>query len=106
AGVTYLVIDGADEIEKAQRQRLLAELVRLSGECDSARILVCARAESDIEHVLEGWPRIRVDSHNSGSIQAFVNRQSSEWLATKDFFEHERSEVRAPPAPVASSAKG
>jgi len=100
------VIDGPDEIEKVQRQRFLTELAKLSENCDSVRILICSRAESDIERVLKGWPRLRVDSHNSGSIQVFVNRQSSEWLATKDFLEHERCEIEALLAPVASTAKG
>jgi hypothetical protein len=106
AGVVYLVIDGVDEIEKRQRQRLITELTKLSGECDSARILICSRTEDDIQRLLERWPRIRVDRHNSGSIQAFVDLQSHEWLATKVFLDHERREIETLLAPVASTANG
>lgn len=106
AGATYLVIDGADEIEKAERRLLLPELVKLSEECDPVRILICSRAESDITRILGTLPSIRVDHCNSGTIQLFVNRQSSEWLASKDFLPQERSEVEALLAPVAFKADG
>ena len=106
AGVTFLIVDGVDEIEKRQRELLLAELFKLSAECDAARILICSRPEDDIERALGTSRKIRVDQQNSGSIQAFVSRQSSDWIAKKDFLPHERSEIEALLAPVASKAHG
>ncbi|KAF5584313.1 Nacht domain-containing protein [Fusarium pseudoanthophilum] len=54
AGVVRVIIDGLDEIELAQRSRLIKELVRLSGECDECHILLTSRAESDISRDLGG----------------------------------------------------
>ena len=106
AGVTFLVVDGVDEIEKRQRELFLAELFKLSAECDTARILICSRLEDDIERILGTSRKIRVDQRNSGSIQAFVSRQSSTWIAKNDFLPHERSEIEALLAPIASKADG
>lgn len=106
AGVTYLVVDGADEIDKTQRRLLLDELVKLSADCDTARVLICSRAEADIERLLGTSPSIRVDQGNIGSIQAFVNHQAKEWIANNDFLAHARGEIEALLAPVASKAKG
>ncbi len=106
AGVAFLIVDGVDEIDKRQRELLLAELIKLSTECDTARILVCSRPEDDIDRTLGTSPNIRVDQHNSGSIQAFVNRRSSDWIAKNRFDRDERSEIEALLAPVASKAKG
>lgn len=94
AGPTYFVLDGLDEIELQERRRLLSELVKLLNECKTARILISSRAESDIERVLGALPRIRVDRHNSGSIQVFVDRQSAEWFAQRDFFQMKRWRLR------------
>ncbi len=105
-GVTFLVVDGVDEIEKRQRELLLAELFKLSTECDTARILICSRPEDDIERILGTSRKIRVDQQNSGSIQAFVSKQSRDWIAKNDFLPHERSEIEALLAPVASKADG
>jgi len=106
AGPTYLVLDGLDEIELPERRQLLSELVKLRSECKTARILISSRAESDIERVLGALPRIRVDHHNSGSIQVFVERQSAEWFAQRDFFPQEKREIEALLAPVASKSEG
>ena len=106
AGVTFLIVDGVDEIEKRQRELLLAELLKLCAECDTARILICSRPEDDIERILGTSRKIRVDQQNSGSIQAFVNRQSSDWIAKNNVLPHEKSEIEALLAPVASKAAG
>ena len=106
AGPTYLVLDGLDEIELPERRRLLSELVKLFDDCKTARILISSRAESDIERVLGALPRIRVDRHNSGSIKVYVERQSAEWFSQRDFFPHEKTEIEALLAPVASKSEG
>ncbi len=107
AGVTFLIVDGVDEIEETQRRLLLEKLRDLSADCATARILICSREEDDIERILSPSSRkIRVDQQNSGSIQAFVSRQSSDWIAKNDFLPRERCEIEALLAPVASKAAG
>ncbi|KAK0739375.1 hypothetical protein B0T21DRAFT_362512 [Apiosordaria backusii] len=105
--VVYFVLDGVDEIEKIERQRLLSQLVQLCKDCDTFRVLISSRVETDIEHTLRALPRMRVDNHNSGSIQAFVKRRSSEWLTVNGFGSQERkNELDGILAPVASQAQG
>lgn len=106
AGQTYLVVDGLDEMEMRERQRLLSQLVKLSNECEPVKILVCSRAENDIDRVLGSLPRIRADHNNSDSIETFVKSQTAEWLDQRYFLPEEKSEIEVLLAPVASKARG
>lgn len=107
SGTTYIVIDGVDEIDQNERRRLLNQLLDLPKNCDAVRILICSRAESDIDQVIgESSTKVRVDEHNSGSIQAFVTRRSKAWLDGRRLLPRDRDEIERGLAPIAVNAKG
>ncbi|KAH6964634.1 hypothetical protein DER45DRAFT_610955 [Fusarium avenaceum] len=107
AGVVRIIIDGLDEIEPAQRSRLIRELVRLSGECEECHILVTSRAESDICGALNGKTvDIQVDKNNAGSIQVFINQIMGKWFKERGFVPEVQDQLQAWAAPLAFRAKG
>ncbi|TVY66692.1 Vegetative incompatibility protein HET-E-1 [Fusarium oxysporum f. sp. cubense] len=107
AGVVRVIIDGLDEIEPAQRSRLIKELVRLSGECEECHILLTSRAESDISGDLDGKTiDIQVDKNNAGSIQVFINQTMGEWFKERDFIPDVQDQLQGWAAPLAFRAKG
>lgn len=107
AGVVRVTIDGLDEIEHAQRSRLIKELVRLGGECEECHILLTSRAESDISGDLDGKTiDIQVDKNNAGSIQVFINQTMGEWFKERDFVPDVQDQLQGWAAPLAFRAKG
>lgn len=107
AGPIYIIIDGVDEIVEVERARLLRELLDLSKNCQETKILVSSRLEADIEAKLgSNSASIRVDNHNAGSIQAFVNSESDRLFETWNFFPDERADIERLLSPVAANAKG
>jgi len=107
AGPVFIIIDGLDEIDEIERVRLLKCLLELSDSCDDAKILVSSRIEDDIKSVLSTKAvEIRVDSHNAGSIQAFINRRVQEWFVGRDFVPEARTEITGLLAPLSSKANG
>lgn len=107
AGVVRVIIDGLDEIEPAQRSRLIKELVRLGGECEECQILLTSRAESDISGDLDGKTiDIQVDKNNAGSIQVFINKTMGEWFEERGFIQDVQDQLQGWAAPLAFRAKG
>lgn len=107
AGIVRVIIDGLDEIEPAQRSRLIRELVKLSGECEECQILLTSRAESDISGELDGKTvDIQVDKNNAGSIQVFVNQAMGEWFKKRGFIQDVQDQLQGWAAPLAFRAKG
>ncbi|KAF4335307.1 Nacht domain protein [Fusarium beomiforme] len=107
AGIVRVIVDGLDEIDQAQRSRLIRELVRLSDECEECRILLTSRPESDISDNLEGKTiNIQVDQRNAGSIQVYINETMERWLKERDFLSDVRHQLQGWAAPLASRAKG
>lgn len=107
AGVVRIIIDGLDEIESAQRSRLIRELVRLSDECEECQILLTSRAESDIVGDLDGKTiDIQVDKNNAGSIQVFINQTMGEWFKERSFIQDVQDQLQGWAAPLAFRAKG
>ncbi|KAM7189880.1 hypothetical protein V8F33_009789 [Rhypophila sp. PSN 637] len=106
AGPTWFVVDGLDELDLIERLRLLSQLVELAKECETLRILICSRAESDIERALGTSPRVRVDHSNSHSIEVFVKYETTQWLSRKYFGHQELTEIEGLLAPLASKANG
>ncbi|KAF5668760.1 Nacht domain-containing protein [Fusarium denticulatum] len=107
AGVVRVIIDGLDEIELAQRSRLIKELVRLSGGCDECHILLTSRAESDISRDLDGKTMdVQVDTNNAGSIQTFIDQTIGEWFEDRVFIPEVQHQIRGWAASLASRAKG
>ncbi|KAF5674658.1 Nacht domain-containing protein [Fusarium circinatum] len=107
AGAVRVIIDGLDEIELAQRSRLIKELVRLSDKCEECHILLTSRAESDISRDLGGKTTdIHVDKNNAGSIQTFVNQAMTEWFKEREFIPEVQDQLQGWAAPLAFRAKG
>lgn len=107
AGNVRVIIDGLDEIEPAQRSRLIKDLVRLTGECEECQILLTSRAESDISGDLDGKTiDIQVDKNNAGSIQVFINQTMGEWFKERGFIQDVQDQLQGWAAPLAFRAKG
>ncbi|KAF4962504.1 hypothetical protein FSARC_9427 [Fusarium sarcochroum] len=107
AGTVHIIVDGLDEIDQAQRSKLIKELVRLSGNCEECRILFSSRPEADISTALDdNTTSIQVDQQNAGSIQVFINRTMEEWFEDRGFFSQTRHQIQGWAAPLASRAKG
>lgn len=107
AGPVYVLVDGVDEIDEIERERLLRQLLEISENCNEAKILVSCRPEADVTSILAPVSvSIRVDRHNAGSIQTYVNRQSHDWFQKRDFLYKEQMEIKGLLAPIAANAKG
>ncbi|KAL9621184.1 MAG: hypothetical protein Q9160_004316 [Pyrenula sp. 1 TL-2023] len=107
AGLVFIVIDGVDEIDEVERAILLRQIVDISSNCPEARIMVSCRVEADIVRVLGlASDIVRVDSHNAGSIQAFVTRRSRAWLAKRNLPPAEKSDLEGLLSPIAATAQG
>ena len=107
AGPVYIIIDGLDEIDKIERERLLRQLLDLSKNCEKTKILISCRPEADIAIILDpASTSIRVDNRNASSIQTFVNYQSHRWFQTRNFLPNDRTDIERLLAPVAANAKG
>ncbi|KAL2687927.1 hypothetical protein Neosp_005497 [[Neocosmospora] mangrovei] len=107
AGEVYVVIDGIDEVELAERSRLLKQLIKMGEACQECRILLSSRSEDDISTALRGKVvEIKVDQRNAGSIQTFVNHQMKAWFDRRGFDPEVRHEIEGWAAPLASKAKG
>ncbi|EEU34916.1 uncharacterized protein NECHADRAFT_39728 [Fusarium vanettenii 77-13-4] len=107
AGEVYVVIDGIDEVDLAERSRLLKEFLKLGDACKKCRILLSSRSEDDISTALRGKVvDIKVDQRNAGSIQTFVNHQMKAWFDKRGFDPEVRHEIEGWAAPLASNAKG
>ncbi|KAJ4313612.1 hypothetical protein N0V84_009319 [Fusarium piperis] len=107
AGTVYVVIDGIDEIDLAERSKLLKELLKLGDACQMCRILLSSRSEDDISTALRGKVTdIKVDQRNAGSIQAFVNHWMRDWFVRRRFIPEVRHEIEGWAAPLAFKAKG
>lgn len=116
AGPVYIVIDGVDEVDKIERERLLEKLLAVSNACQNVMILIASRSEDDIATILERtdpsepqnpvFGSIRIDNRNSGSIQTFINHRAKEWFAERQFLGELKSGIEALLAPLAAKAKG
>ena len=107
AGPVYIIIDGVDETDEIERERLLRELLGLSKNCQETKILVSSRIEADIKKKLDSTTvSIRVDYCNAGNIQAFVNSESERLFEIWSFLQDERADIERLLAPVAANAKG
>lgn len=105
-GPTYIVLDGLDEMEAAERGILLQQLTDLEG-CSGVKILISSRREDDIAGILDAKAtEIRVDKRNSASIQTYVNQRTADWMRTVDLDQESRKQVERLLAPVTENANG
>ena len=79
--LTYIVIDGIDEIDEAERKVLLKIVLQLAAENANVKLLVSSREEVDIgremKHVAK---RLSIGSKNNSDIEDYVTGVIQEWL--------------------------
>jgi hypothetical protein len=81
SGTTFIVIDGVDEMAETQRGILLKALTSQLKVCGNLKLLISSRRERDIELALgNDVPSARVDHKNMGDIEAYVKKQTEDWL--------------------------
>ncbi|KAK4063518.1 uncharacterized protein Triagg1_9395 [Trichoderma aggressivum f. europaeum] len=106
-GLVSIIIDGVDEIDPSERQKLLKKLCEISTAYKKTLILISSRGEHDISTVLSQISStIRVDTHNATSIQIFVDDWAQTWFSAHDFLLEDKSEIEDLLAPLSSKAKG
>lgn len=106
-GLVYLVIDGLDEINAAERGRLTTELLRLANECKDLKIILSSRPEADLVQALDNEViTIQIHEHNESSIKGYVSQRSQDIFNSRTVLPRAQVEMRKLLAPVASSAKG
>lgn len=72
-GRAFVIIDGVDEIDEIERNRLLNSFLELSRDCHETRIFVSSRQDALILRLLQDRARsIRVDQKNTERIQNIV----------------------------------
>ncbi|RSL51391.1 hypothetical protein CEP53_008444 [Fusarium sp. AF-6] len=107
AGPVRIIIDGLDEIDETERVRLLCQMLKLSSDCDEARVLIASRPEADITSLLEKPSKsVRVDAQNTPSIHTFVMSRFDNWLQGHSLIPEDETEIRGLMGAVAGQAKG
>lgn len=103
----YIILDGVDEIDEVERSKLVQCLIDLQKECDQVKILISSRPEADLKKLLsEVSTSIRVDDHNAGSIQVFVEQWVRNWFKTNKFLPDARCALERWLAPLSWKSKG
>ncbi|PKK48953.1 hypothetical protein CI102_7960 [Trichoderma harzianum] len=106
-GLVSIIIDGVDEIDISEREKLLKSLYETSTACKKTLLLISSRAEHDISAILgQISSTIRVDTHNAASIQMFVDDWAQTWFSAHDFLREDKSEIEGLLAPISLKAKG
>ncbi|KAF3066316.1 hypothetical protein CFAM422_009490 [Trichoderma lentiforme] len=106
-GLVSIIIDGVDEINISEREKLLKKLCETSTACKKTLLLISSRAEHDISAILgQISSTIRVDTRNAASIQMFVDDWAQMWFSAHDFLREDKSEIEDLLAPISLKAKG
>ncbi|KAL6826144.1 hypothetical protein V8C40DRAFT_286985 [Trichoderma camerunense] len=106
-GIVSIIIDGVDEVDISEREKLLKKLCETSTACKRTLLLISSRAEHDISAILGQISSIiRVDTHNAASIQTFVADWAQTWFSAHDFLCEDKSEIEDLLAPISLKAKG
>lgn len=102
-----IIVDGVDEIDGHEREMLLKSLCDITTVCKKTRLLISSRAEHDISTILsEISSTIRVDTHNTASIQIFIDNWTKNWFSARDFLPADKSVIEDLFKPLAIKAKG
>jgi hypothetical protein len=106
-GSGCLVIDGIDEVDVAERCRLITELLRLVKACKEMRIVLSGRSEADLARLLDdATASIQIHNHNEGSIRGYVHERTQLILDTRKVLPQAQNETKRLLAPLAERAKG
>lgn len=109
-GVTYLVIDGLDEIELGERNLVLTALLSLLSKVDSLKIFLSSRSEVDISAAFKfaicEIYQVTIGDKNRSDIVTYVAEAGKEVLVKFKIDESSRVEIQAILDRVAHDAKG
>ena len=87
-GVTFVVLDGLDEISEKERDILLKGFLQMSNQCPDLKIMISSREETDISSLLRSRAlSLRIGLRNSEDIELYFNTKAEEWLNTLDLDE-------------------
>ena len=87
-GVTFIVLDGLDEISEKERDILLKGFLQMSNQCPDLKIMISSREETDISSLLRSRAlSLRIGLRNSEDIELYFNTKAEEWLNTLDLDE-------------------
>ena len=83
----YIIIDGLDECEVAEREQLLRTMLHLSKTCSNLHVLVASRKEVDIREALKkNCETLLVEEKNRSDIKRFVTGEiNSLWRKIRPF---------------------
>lgn len=105
--VTYIVLDGLDEIDQVERQFVLKDLLKINRDSANTRLLLSSRMEPDIARLLPAnVEKERVDDRNIDDIQAYVQSRTNEWLMSSPFDMETCSEIRKLLVPLLQKSGG
>lgn len=109
-GVTYLVIDGLDEIELEERSLVLTALLSLLSKVDNLKVFLGSRSEVDISAALKFAIReiyqVTIGDKNKSDIVTYVAEAGKEVLVKFKIDESSRGEIQEILDRVAHGAKG
>ena len=108
--MTYLVIDGLDEVSVQGRCQMLTNLLDLSTRC-TAKILLSSREVADISKLLELRVfNLRIERKNENDIKRYFQQNAEDWLEElsddKLIDDCERSEIEKLIEKVPDKAEG
>ncbi|KAF4995233.1 hypothetical protein FGRMN_5264 [Fusarium graminum] len=107
AGHALVIIDGLDEIGELERIILLRQMLKITADCDGARLLIASRLEDVIKGALEKRSKsIRVDALNTDSIHAYTKSRCQDWLRDRFFNREDCDEITALIGGIAQKAEG
>lgn len=107
SGLVYLVIDGIDEISEAERGRLVIELLRLTEECETLKVIFSSRPEADLMRLL-GDTAVEVNVHdqNEGNLQNYINERTQYIFRARKVYPNAQAAIKKLLEPLVSRAKG
>jgi hypothetical protein len=70
----FIVVDGLDELDEKCRGRILPDLLHMLESCNSIKLLVSSREDSDLEKQLtaKSVTQIRVQDNNAEDVKQYV----------------------------------
>lgn len=105
--VTYIVIDGLDEINQIERQALLTDLLEINRASSDTKLLISSRVEHDILRLLPiDVEAGEVNDRNMNDIKTYVQERSDLWLVSSGFDVKMAAKIKEMLLPLASKSNG
>lgn len=108
--VTYLILDGLDEIELEERRMVLTVLLSLLSKADNFKIFLSSRLEVDISVALRSvtcdFYEVNIGKKNTADIATFVSEAGKEVVGKFMLDDTSRREIQGILDRVAHDAKG